>query len=133
MIDKEVPVRRPLVLAWVLTLLLVPWTTMLVVLLALHRASPLLGFPRAEIFGWAAFDGLFALALLRAFWKPRFSAYALLGAAAAIDAVVSTMHLAHAGLGATAMSACARTASALAPALASMGLLRCARATFVSK
>jgi len=126
-------VRRPLVLAWVLTLLLVPWTTMLVVLLALHRASPLLGFPRAEIFGWAAFDGLFALALLRAFWKPRFSAYALLGAAAAIDAVVSTMHLAHAGLGATAMSACARTASALAPALASMGLLRCARATFVSK
>ncbi len=126
-------IRRPLVLAWILTLLLVPWTTMLVVLLAFHRATPLLGFPRAEIFGWAAFDALFALALLRAFWKPRFSAYAILGAAAAVDALVSTMHIAHAGLGATTVSACARTASAVAPALASMGLLRCAKATFVSK
>ncbi len=126
-------VRRPLVLAWVLTLLLVPWTTMLVVLLFFHRAVPLLGFPRTELFGWAVFDALFALALLRAFWKPRFSAYAILGSAAAVDALVSTMHIAHAGLGASAMSACARTASAVAPALASMGLLRCARATIVSK
>lgn len=126
-------VRRPFVLAWVLTLLLVPWTAMLVVLLAFHGASSLLGFPRTEIFAWALFDALFATALLRAFWKPRFGVYGLLAAAAAIDAVVSTMHLSHAGLGTSALSALARTASAVAPTLAALGLARCASATFFSK
>jgi len=125
-------VKRPLLLPWVLTLLLVPWTAALVAMMSIRRAAPLLGFPRVELVGWAAFDALFAVALLRAFRRPRFSAYALLGAAAAIDAAVSCFHLAHAGLGANAASALARTASAVAPALAALGLFRCARAAWAA-
>jgi hypothetical protein len=120
--------RRPLATAWVLSLLLVPWTAMLVVMLSIHRAVALLGFPRAELFGWALFDALFAIALIRAFWRPRFSSYAALGAAAAIDAIVSTLHLAHAGFGTSTFSAVARVAAAVAPTLASLSLFRCALA-----
>lgn len=122
-------VRRPFVLAWVLTLLLVPWTAMLALLLVLHDGASVLGFPRPEIVEWTAFDALFAAALLRAFWKPRFSVYGLLACAAAVDAIVSIMHVSHAGFGASAISALARTASAVAPALAALGLARCAAAT----
>ncbi len=126
-------VRRPFALAWVLTLLLVPWTAMLVVLLAFHRAAAMFGFPRSELFAWAVFDALFAAALVRAFWKPRVGVYGVLACAAALDAIVSIMHLTHAGFGASALSALARTASAVAPTLAALGLTRCATATFVSK
>jgi len=126
-------IRRPFVLAWVLTLLLVPWTAMLVVLFTFHRASSLLGFPRWEILAWAVFDALFATALVRAFWKPRVGVYGLLAFAAAVDAAVSIAHLSHAGLGASVLSALARTASAVAPTLAALGLARCAAATFVSR
>lgn len=118
--------RRPLATAWVLSLLLVPWTAMLVVMLSIHRAVALLGFPRAELFGWVVFDALFAMALIRAFWRPRFSSYAALGAAAAIDAVVSALHVAHAGFGTSTLSAIARVAAAVAPTLASLSLFRCA-------
>jgi len=120
--------RRPLATAWVLSLLLVPWTAMLVVMLSIHRAVALLGFPRVELFGWAVFDALFAVALIRAFWRPRFSSYAALGAAAAIDAIVSTLHLVHAGFGASTPSAIARVAAAVAPTIASLSLFRCALA-----
>ena len=126
-------VKRPLVLPWVLTLLLVPWTTLLVLLLVVHHAVPLLAFPRSELYGWAAFDALFAVALIRAFRQPRFGAYAFLGFAALVDALVSTLHVAHTGFGASPAAALARTASAIAPALAALGLFRCARAAFVSK
>ena len=120
--------RRPLATAWVLSLLLVPWTAMLVVLLTVHRAVAILGFPRAELFGWAVFDALFAIALIRAFWKPRFSSYAALGAAAAIDAIISALHVAHAGLGGSTLSAIARIAATVAPTIASLSLFRCAHA-----
>ncbi|HEY1955612.1 MAG TPA: phosphatidylglycerol lysyltransferase domain-containing protein [Polyangiaceae bacterium] len=126
-------VSRPLLLPWVLTLLLVPWTTLLVVLLVAHHAVPLLAFPRGELYGWAAFDALFAVALIRAFRQPRFGAYAFLGCAALVDALVSTLHVAHTGFGVSPAATLARTASAVAPALAALGLFRCARATFVSK
>jgi phosphatidylglycerol lysyltransferase len=126
-------VKRPLLMPWVLTLLLVPWTTLLVVLLVLGRAVPLLGFPRGELFGWAVFDALFAVALIRAFRRPRVGAYALLGFAATVDALVSYLHLSHAGLGTGAAAALARIASAAAPTLAALGLFRCAHAAFVSK
>ena len=116
-----------------LTLLLVPWTALLLGLLAVHHAVPLLAFPRGELFGWAAFDALFALALIRAFRHPRFGAYALLGLAAAVDAALSVLHVAHAGFGGSSAAALARAASAIAPALAALGLFRCAHAAFVSK
>ena len=118
--------RRPLVLAWLLTLALVPWTLLLLVLLAFHAAAPLFGFPRLELFAWAAFDALFATLLLRAFWKPTTSKFALLAGATAIDAGLSCLHLAHAGLGASPGAAAVRVASAIAPALATFGLVRCA-------
>ncbi|HEY2365097.1 MAG TPA: hypothetical protein VGH87_01880, partial [Polyangiaceae bacterium] len=120
--------RRPLATAWVLSLLLVPWTAMLVVMLSIHRAVALLGFPRAELFGWVVFDALFAIALIRAFWRPRFSSYAALGAAAAIDAIVSALHVAHVGFGASTFSAVARVAAAVAPTIAALSLFRCALA-----
>jgi phosphatidylglycerol lysyltransferase len=59
--------RRPLVLAWLLTLALIPWTALLFVLLAFRVASPLFGFPRSELFLWALFDAGFATVLVRAF------------------------------------------------------------------
>jgi phosphatidylglycerol lysyltransferase len=120
--------RRPLATAWVLSLLLVPWTAMLAVMLSIHRAVGLLGFPRGELFGWFLFDALFAIALIRAFWRPRFSSYAALGGAAAVDAIVSTLHVAHAGLGTSTLSAITRIAAAVAPAIASLSLFRCALA-----
>lgn len=126
-------VKRPLLLPWVLTLLLVPWTTLLVAMLALDRAVALLGFPRGELLGWALFDALFAVALIRAFRRPTFGAYLFLGLAATVDALVSCLHLAHAGFGAGVAAALARAASAAAPALAALGLFRCARVAFVSK
>ncbi len=118
--------HRPLLLAWLLTLALIPWTIVLVVLLGFHAAAPIFGFARPELFGWAAFDAAFAALLVRAFWRPRASMYVLLAGAAAADAALSSLHLAHVGLGATGIAALVRTASMVAPSVASLGLLRCA-------
>ncbi|HEY2370309.1 MAG TPA: hypothetical protein VGH87_28125, partial [Polyangiaceae bacterium] len=51
-----------------------------------------------------------------------------LGAAAGIDAIISTLHLAHVGFGTSTFSAIARVAAAVAPTLASLSLFRCALA-----
>jgi hypothetical protein len=118
--------RRPLVLAWLLTLALVPWTALLVALLVFHAAVPLFGFPRSELFAWAMFDALFATLLVRAFWRPRAWKYLLLALAAAGDATLASLHLARVGLGPTPVASVVRLASMIAPALATFGLLRCA-------
>ncbi len=124
--------RRPLVLAWFLTIALVPWTLLLAVLLAFHAAVPLFGFPRVELFAWAAFDALFATLLVRAFWRPRTWKYAALAFAAGCDATLASLHLAEAGLGASTASAVIRVISMVAPALATVGLVRCALHTRTS-
>lgn len=118
--------KRPRVLPWLLTLALIPWTVVLVVLLALRAAEPLFGFARAELMGWAVFDALFAALLVRAFWAPRAWKYLALALGACADAALASIHLAHAGFGASPLSALVRTASMLAPALAALGLARCA-------
>lgn len=119
-------VRHPLVLAWALTLGLVPWTLSLALLLTFHAAAPLFGFPREKLFAWVVFDAAFIAVLVRAFWRPRAGRFAVLAFAAAADALWSTLHLTHAGLGASPAAAAIRLASAIAPALAAVGLLRCA-------
>jgi phosphatidylglycerol lysyltransferase len=118
--------HRPLLLAWLLTLALIPWTVLLTILLAFHAAVPLFGFPRSELLAWAAFDALFAFLLVRAFHRPRASTYLVLAFAAACDAALASLHLAHVGLGATSLAAIVRIASMVAPTLAFLGLLRCA-------
>ncbi|HSQ63286.1 MAG TPA: DUF2156 domain-containing protein [Polyangiaceae bacterium] len=117
--------RRPLVLAWLLTLALIPWTAVLAILLAFHAAVPLFGFPRSELFAWASFDAMFALLLVRAFRKPRAASYLVLALAAAGDAALASLHLARVGLGASTLGAILRVASMVAPTLAAFGLLRC--------
>jgi phosphatidylglycerol lysyltransferase len=119
-------VLHPRVLAWVLTLGLVPWTLSLALLLAFHAAAPLFGFPREKLFAWVVFDAAFLAVLVRAFWRPRAGRFVVLALAAGADAVWSTLHLMHAGLGASPAAAAIRLASAIAPALAAFGLLRCA-------
>jgi len=118
--------HRPLVLGWLLTLALIPWTGLLVVLLAFHAAAPLFGFPRIELFAWAVFDTLFATLLIRAFRHPSARMYLLLALAAAVDAALATLHLSHVGLGASPIATVVRVASMVAPTLATFGLLRCA-------
>ena len=118
--------HRPLVLAWLLSLALIPWTALLATMLAFHAAVPLFGFPRPELFAWVAFDALFATFLVRAFWRPRSWKYLLLAGAAAVDASLATIHLAQVGLGESFPAMLIRIASMVAPWLATFGLLRCA-------
>jgi phosphatidylglycerol lysyltransferase len=118
--------RHPLVLAWLLTLALIPWTAALAVLLVFHAAAPIFGYPRPELLGWVVFDSMFATLLVRAFWRPRVATYLILAFAAASDAALSALHVLHVGLGITPLTASVRVAATLAPALATLGLLRCA-------
>jgi phosphatidylglycerol lysyltransferase len=118
--------RHPLVLAWALTLGLIPWTALLALMLAFHAAVPLFGFPRPQLFAWVVFDATFVALLLRAFWRPRTGMFLLLSLAAAADAAWSILHVAHVGLGPSAAAAVIRLASMTAPGLAAFGLLRCA-------
>ncbi|MGH7327932.1 MAG: phosphatidylglycerol lysyltransferase domain-containing protein, partial [Polyangiaceae bacterium] len=97
-------VRRPLVAAWLLTLLLVPWTLFLASL-ALFSHLTVLSYDRNELLGWTAFDAVFVVLLVRAFLKPRVGTYALLAALAACDGALAVRHFAVLGLGATLFTA----------------------------
>ena len=119
-------VRRPLVAAWLLTLLLVPWTFFLAAL-ALFSHLTVLSYDRSELFGWTAFDAVFVVLLVRAFLKPRVGTYALLAALAACDGALAVRHVAVLGLGTTLFTVVLRPLATLAPIAASLALLRCAR------
>lgn len=85
-------VRRPLLAAWLLTLLLVPWTLFLAALATFSHLT-VLSYDRAELMGWAAFDAAFVTLLVRAFLKPRVGSYMLLAALAACDGALAVRHL----------------------------------------
>ena len=119
-------VRRPLVAAWLLTLLLVPWTFFLAAL-ALFSHLTVLSYDRAELFGWTAFDAVFVVLLVRAFLKPRVGTYALLATLAACDGALAVRHMAVLGLGSTLFTVVLRPLATFAPIAASFALLRCAR------
>ncbi len=119
-------VRRPLVAAWLLTLLLVPWTLFLASL-ALFSHLTVLSYDRSDLLGWTAFDAVFVVLLIRAFLRPRVGTYALLAALAACDGALAVRHFAVLGLGATLFTVVLRPLATLAPIAASFALLRCAR------
>ncbi|HEX7664241.1 MAG TPA: phosphatidylglycerol lysyltransferase domain-containing protein, partial [Polyangiaceae bacterium] len=118
-------VRRPLVAAWILTLLLGPWTLFLLVL-ALFSDLTVLSYGRAELLAWATFDAVFFAILVRAFLKPRAWSYAVLALLAAFDGAFAVQHLVTLGLGATAFTVVLRPLATFAPIAASLALARCA-------
>lgn len=111
--------RHPSGLPWALALPLPPWTAALLWLVAVHRAS-LLGFPRAELALWAAFDALLLLVLVRVAMRPRRAALLLATSLAAVDASLSLGHLAWVGLGSTALQASLRAIATLAPTVGAL-------------
>jgi hypothetical protein len=100
---------------------LIPWTLLLVALVALHRA-PLLGFTRWELSAWVLFDAALAIALILTSMRPRRRALALLTIAAGVDALSSAIHLALVGLGPTLLEASLRVLSAAAPLFGTIAL-----------
>jgi phosphatidylglycerol lysyltransferase len=113
--------RRPAAIAWVLGVPLVPWT-MFLVSLAFFEHPRWLGFTRAEIFGWALFDSLLAMALLACARHPRPSRFVGLASAASVDAVLSVLHLVRVGFGFSLMSVLLRMTATVAPMAGSVAL-----------
>lgn len=113
--------RRPPGLAWVLAAGLVPWT-LGIAAMALSDAESLLGFSRAALWGWAAFDATLVALLWMAARRRRLRHFVIATGAAAADALLSALHLADVGLGSSAPQQVLRLLSAAAPLLAT-GLL----------
>jgi hypothetical protein len=110
-------IKRPPGLAWVLAAGLVPWT-LGIATMALADAESLLGFSRAALWGWAAFDAALVALLWMAARQRRLRHFAIATAAAAADAMLSVQHLTDVGLGSTLLQQLLRTVSAGAPLLA---------------
>ncbi len=117
--------RRPLVAAWILTLLLGPWTLFLFVL-AMFSDLRVLAYDRSDLLLWATFDAIFFAILVRAFLKPRVWSYATLAALAAFDGAQAVHHLATLGLGTSIFTVVLRPLATFAPFAASLALARCA-------
>jgi len=115
-------VRHPSGLPWALALPLPLWTAGLAWLVAVRRAS-LLGFPRAELGLWAAFDALLLLVLVSAAMRPRRSRLVLATCLAVVDALLSLGHLVWVGVGSTALQAWLRGVATAAPAVGALLLL----------
>ncbi|MEZ5966129.1 MAG: phosphatidylglycerol lysyltransferase domain-containing protein [Planctomycetota bacterium] len=113
--------RRPSVLPWVLAVPLVPWTVVLAVLAVIDDGA-LMGFSRAALVAWVAWDGVLAVLLFRAARRPTRRKLWALATAAAIDASLSLVHLLRVGLGTTAVAAGLRLAGAVAPVCGALGL-----------
>jgi len=107
-------IKRPPGLAWVLAAGLVPWT-LGIAALAVADAEALLGFSRAALWGWAAFDAALVALLWMAARQRRLRHFAIATAAAAADAMLSVHHLGEVGLGSTFLQQLLRTVSAVAP------------------
>jgi phosphatidylglycerol lysyltransferase len=99
---------------WALALPLVPWTLLLAVL-ALAGRSDLVGFSRAALFAWVAFDALLTVQLMRSARQPRPGRLAVCAAAALVDAGVSIPHLVVGGFGRAFAPILLRGLGALAP------------------
>jgi hypothetical protein len=113
--------KRPPGLAWVLAAGLVPWTLGIAAMATL-AAESLLGFSRAALWGWAAFDAALVALLWMAARQRRLRHFAFATVAAAADALLSAQHLADVGFGSSLLQYALRTLSAAAPLLAT-GLL----------
>ncbi|HRN54589.1 MAG TPA: hypothetical protein PK788_13930, partial [Gemmatimonadaceae bacterium] len=96
--------------------------------MALASAESLLGFSRAALWGWAAFDATLVALLWMAARRRRLRHFVFATAAAAADAMLSTLHLANVGLGASLLQQVLRLLSAAAPLFAT-GLLAYASVT----
>lgn len=90
--------RRPGALAWMLGVPLAPWALLLAAL-AVSGHAALLGFATSALASWAIFDGILAFGLWRASRAPSSQLLGWLALAAAVDALLSTIHLGQVGLG----------------------------------
>lgn len=111
--------RHPSGLPWALALPLPVWTLALAWIAAAHRAS-LLGFPRAELWLWAAFDALLLLVLVRVAMRPMRSRLVVATSLATVDALLSVGHLAWVGFGVTLLQASLRGVATIAPTVGAL-------------
>jgi len=115
---------------WAVAMPLVPWIGLLVGLLATGHAGALALAP-AALAGWIVFDIVLAWLMFRAASRPRARRLAALTMAAAVDAVWSIQHLAHAGLGPSLLTAALRALAAAGPIVGAIGLAWASRLAHV--
>ncbi len=126
-------VRHPNGPPWAVAVPLVPWTVLLVGLVASGRAN-LLGFSTVALTGWIVFDTLLAGLLFAVARRPRMRHLALAAMAAGVDAIVSVRHLALAGLGPNAISVGLRLVATAGPLIGTAALTwACWRAYLVRR
>jgi len=114
-------VRRPSGAPWLLAVPLVPWTMFLALLIAFDDGQ-LLGFGRPALCAWVLWDAMLALLLFRTARRPRRSRLVWLSCAAALDAVLSALHIVRVGVGHGLFANALRLAGMLAPIGATVAL-----------
>jgi hypothetical protein len=106
---------------WAVAVPLVPWTLGLAALVLTHRTD-VLGYSRAALTAWVCFDVWLCVWLFRAARRPRPKVLAALGLAAAVDAMISILHLTTTGLDRGILIPLARIAATLGPIVGAFAL-----------
>lgn len=114
-------VRRPNGPPFALALPLVAWTAALALIAAAGRQQ-LLAFSAPALWAWVAYDIALLAMLFRAASRPSAARLLAVTAMAALDAVLSTRHLAVTGLGGAALPAALRLAATAGPVFGTLGL-----------
>ena len=107
---------------WAVAVPLALWTVVLAALVIVGETG-LLGYPRAILGAWVAFDVALAWLLFKASRKPRPRRLIAVATIAMFDAVVSLRHLADTGFGAGAIEALCRTVATAGPVIGTIALL----------
>ena len=113
--------RRPNGPPFALALPLVAWTAALALIAAAGRQQ-LLAFSAPALWAWVAYDIALLAMLFRAASRPSAARLLAVTAMAALDAVLSTRHLAVTGLGGAALPAALRLAATAGPVFGTLGL-----------
>lgn len=113
--------RRPLAMAWVLAVPLVPWAIALAAIAATGHAG-WFAWPAPTLAAWAGYDLALAAGLWRASRTPRRRLFGLLAGAATVDAALSIAHLGQVGFGDGWLSMLARGLATAAPLVGAAGL-----------
>jgi hypothetical protein len=114
--------RHPNGPPWLVAVPLVAWT-MLLAAIVVAGGSALLGFSPAQLSAWVIFDVMLAWLLFKGARRPRRRTLAILAGIAAIDAILSLMHLARVGFGSGAITELLRGIATLGPLVGTAALL----------
>jgi phosphatidylglycerol lysyltransferase len=107
---------------WAVAVPLAAWTVLLAALVAAGETA-LLGFSRASLGAWVAFDVVLAWLLFKAARKPRPRRLIAVAIIALFDAVVSVRHLAEIGFGPGPLAWLCRTIATAGPVIGTIALL----------